>query len=58
MPDPAARYAPQAPAMSTGPSFNLRIPPWGLPVTAMLSVQVGSALSVDLIAAVGPAGTA
>jgi len=44
--------------MSTGPSFNLRIPPWGLAATAMLSVQLGSALSVDLIATVGPAGTA
>ncbi|HEY2276911.1 MAG TPA: EamA family transporter [Streptosporangiaceae bacterium] len=34
------------------------IPPWGLAVTAMLSVQLGSALSVHLISAVGPAGTA
>lgn len=34
------------------------VPPWGLAVAAMLSVQLGSALSVDLIAAVGPAGTA
>lgn len=38
--------------------FNVPVPPWGLAVTAMLSVQLGSALSVDLIAAVGPAGTA
>jgi inner membrane transporter RhtA len=34
------------------------IPPWGLALTAMLSVQLGSALSVHLISAVGPAGTA
>jgi inner membrane transporter RhtA len=34
------------------------IPPWGLAIAAMLSVQLGSALSVDLIAVVGPAGTA
>jgi inner membrane transporter RhtA len=34
------------------------MPPWALAVTAMLSVQLGSALSVDLIATVGPAGTA
>lgn len=35
-----------------------RVPPWGLAVAAMLSVQLGSALSVHLIATVGPAGTA
>lgn len=34
------------------------VPPWGLALTAMLSVQLGSALSVNLIPAVGPAGTA
>ena len=32
--------------------------PWALAVGAMLSVQLGSALSVGLIEAVGPAGTA
>ena len=37
---------------------GLPVPPWGLAVTAMFSVQLGSALSVDLISAVGPAGTA
>ena len=35
-----------------------RVPPWGLAVAAMLSVQLGSALSVELISTVGPAGTA
>lgn len=35
----------------------LQVPAWGLAVTAMLSIQLGSALSLDLIAAVGPAGT-
>ena len=33
-------------------------PPWGLAIAAMLSVQLGSALSVDLIDQVGPGGTA
>jgi inner membrane transporter RhtA len=33
-------------------------PPWVLAVAAMLSVQLGSALSVDLIDTVGAAGTA
>lgn len=36
----------------------LPVPPWGLAVAAMLSVQLGSALSVNLISSVGPAGTA
>lgn len=34
------------------------VPPWGLALTAMFSVQLGSALSVHLISSVGPAGTA
>ena len=36
---------------------NVPVPPWGLAVTAILSIQLGSALSVDLIDEVGPAGT-
>lgn len=36
----------------------IAVPPWGLALAAMFSVQLGSALSVDVIAAVGPAGTA
>ena len=40
-------------ATSTG-----TVPPWALAVGAMLSVQLASALSVNLIATVGPAGTA
>ena len=39
-------------------ALNLPVPPWGLAVTAILSVQLGSALSVDLIETMGPAGTA
>lgn len=39
-------------------THTARVPAWGLAVTAMLSVQLGSALSVDLIAIVGSAGTA
>jgi inner membrane transporter RhtA len=34
------------------------MPPWGLALAAMFSVQLGSALSVHLISAVGPGGTA
>jgi inner membrane transporter RhtA len=34
------------------------VPPWALAVAAMLSVQLGSALSVHLISTVGAAGTA
>ena len=34
------------------------VPPWMLAVAAMLSVQLGSALSIDMISTVGPAGTA
>ena len=34
------------------------VPPWGLALAAMLSVQLGSALSVGLIEEVGAAGTA
>src|SRR5581483_7399543 len=48
---------PPRPTM-TGRVAAVRLPPWGLAVAAMLSVQLGSALSVDLIAMVGPAGTA
>ncbi|WP_338064138.1 EamA family transporter [Cryobacterium aureum] len=36
----------------------LPVPSWVLAVTAMVSVQLGSALSVGLIDSVGPAGTA
>jgi len=44
--------------MSNGAPRTAGVPPWGLAVGAMLSVQLGSALSVGLIATVGPAGTA
>ena len=44
--------------MSTRPGAPLPVPPWGLAVAAMLSVQFGSALSVGMISTVGPAGTA
>ncbi len=44
--------------MTTRAPSNTAVPPWGLAVAAMLSIQLGSALSVDLIATVGPAGTA
>lgn len=36
----------------------MAVPPWGLALTAIISVQLGSALSVNLISIVGPAGTA
>lgn len=35
-----------------------RVPAWSLAVVAMLSIQLGSALSISLFPAVGPAGTA
>lgn len=41
-----------------GVRSQTRVPPWSWAVAAMLSVQLGSALSVDLIDTVGPAGTA
>ncbi|VXB83220.1 Inner membrane transporter RhtA [Arthrobacter sp. 9AX] len=44
--------------MTTANAFNVPVPPWGLAVTAILSVQLGSALSVNMIETVGPAGTA
>ena len=37
---------------------RVAVPPWGLALASMLSVQLGSALSLHLISAVGPAGTA
>jgi inner membrane transporter RhtA len=44
--------------MTNRTSYKVPVPPWGLAVAAMMSVQLGSALSVELISAVGPAGTA
>ena len=35
-----------------------RVPAWSLAVVAMLSIQTGSALSISLFPAIGPAGTA
>jgi inner membrane transporter RhtA len=43
---------------STTESKALPVPAWTLAVVAMFSVQLGSALSMPLIADVGPAGTA
>ncbi len=37
---------------------SLPVPPWGMAIGAMLSVQLGSALSVGLIDSVGAGGTA
>lgn len=44
--------------MTTPASRADRLPPWGLALASMLSVQLGSALSLPLISTVGPAGTA
>ena len=49
--------------MSTGifraaPRLLGQVPAWSLAVVAMLSIQTGSALSISLFPAVGPAGTA
>ena len=43
--------------MTSRASGTVAVPPWSLAVAAMLSVQLGSALSVHLISTVGPAGT-
>ncbi len=44
--------------MVMNPRARGPVPPWGLAVAAMMSVQLGSALSVGLIGSIGPAGTA
>jgi threonine/homoserine efflux transporter RhtA len=44
--------------MTARASCTAAVPPWGLAVAAMLSVQLGSALSMHLVSTVGPAGTA
>ena len=44
--------------MTSSARHGAAVPPWGLAVAAMLSVQLGAALSVSLISTVGPAGTA
>ena len=44
--------------MTPATSVTDRVPPWTLAVAAMVSIQLGSALSVDLVATTGPAGTA
>ena len=44
--------------MTTTDGRGAGVPPWMLAVTAMFSVQLSSALSVDLIASIGSAGTA
>lgn len=44
--------------MTTPGPARLPVPAWGLALTAMFSVQLGSASSVGLIATIGPAGAA
>lgn len=44
--------------MSASPPTSGAVPPWSLALGAMLSVQLGSALSVPLIDTIGAAGTA
>jgi inner membrane transporter RhtA len=44
--------------MTTADARGGGVPPWTLAVAAMFSVQLSSALSVDLIDSIGPAGTA
>lgn len=50
--------APRGSAMIVRAPSRTSVPPWGLAVAAMLSIQLSAALSVDLIATVGSAGTA
>jgi inner membrane transporter RhtA len=42
----------------TRPGGGLAVPPWVLALASMTSVQLGSALSLPLVEAVGPAGAA
>lgn len=52
------RISYRRPSVPGGPSApGVPVPAWSLAVGAMLSIQLGSALSMDMIAAVGPAGT-
>ena len=44
--------------MTTTNARGGRVPPWTLAVVAMFSVQLSSALWVELINSIGPAGTA
>lgn len=44
--------------MTTRTATLVPVPPWTWAVTAMVSIQLGSALSVNLIDTIGPAGTA
>jgi inner membrane transporter RhtA len=44
--------------MTSGSARAVAVPPWLLAVTAMSTVQLGSALSLGLIKSAGPAGTA
>jgi inner membrane transporter RhtA len=44
--------------MTTHPTGAVAVPPWAMAVAAMLSIQLGAALSVNLIDTVGAAGTA
>ena len=44
--------------MTAADGRGVGVPPWTLAVAAMFSVQLSSALSVDLIASIGSAGTA
>jgi len=53
---PVAR--PPGPAVTARTARTTACPPWALAVAAMLSVQLRSALSVDVVSTVGPAGTA
>jgi inner membrane transporter RhtA len=44
--------------MNTGRHKSMAVPPWGLGLVSMFTVQLGSALSVHMIPRVGPAGIA
>ena len=44
--------------MSERRAVRVAVPPWTMAVAAMFSIQLSAALSVDLIAVAGPAGTA
>ena len=51
-------WPPRARRRRRGAASATAVPSWGLAIVAMLSIQLGSALSVGLAATIGPGGTA
>lgn len=54
----SAARVPRPAVTATAESHAARVPPWSLAVTAIVSIQLASALSLPLISQLGAAGTA